>query len=205
MIRMKDIIATYNDSAEEYAKSRVGTEDTDGLERFKSMLQPHARVLDVGCAAGRDTRILKDMGFDVIGSDLAKNLLTIARRENPDIVFVLADIRELPFADNSFDAIWSSAVLHHVHKTEMPKVLGEFWRTLDKDGILYVHTKAGEGMMHTKEETVGGEEREFELVTADELDMMLHEVGFTKLSLEVKESKSRKGLLWVNGFYKKSA
>lgn len=200
---MKDVIDTYNDTAEAYAKSRIGTEDRAQLDKFKSMLGANAKVLDVGCAAGRDTRILKDMGLDVTGSDLAEKLLEIARRENPDIAFVLADMRKLPFPDKAFDAVWCSAVLHHVHKDEMVGTLAEFLRVLVPGGILYVHTKAGLGSLHTKEETVGGEEREFELVTSGELDAMLTGVGFTKLSLEEKESKSRPGLLWVNGFYKK--
>lgn len=200
---MSDIIETYNNTAEEYAASRAGTEDRVELEKLRSFLGEHAKVLDVGCAAGRDTRIMKDMGLDATGSDLAEKLLAIGRRENPDISFVLADMRALPFGDQTFDAVWANAVLHHVSKPEMPGVLREFLRVLKPGGVVYVRTKGGEGVLRTKEATVSGEQREFELVTADELDTMLTDVGYTKISLEVTSSKSRPGLQWVAAFYRK--
>jgi ubiquinone/menaquinone biosynthesis C-methylase UbiE len=199
-----DIIEKYNKAAEEYAQSRIGTEDKDELVKLRALLKPSDKVLDVGCAAGRDTRILKDMGFEAVGSDLAEKLLDIAKRANPDIEFVLADMRRLPFADGAFGAIWASAVLHHVTKEEMPSVLQEFYRVLSTKGILYIHTKAGQGLLRTNEATVKGETREFELVTAKGLDEMLRHAGFSKIELEEKPSKSRPGLSWVNAFYSKA-
>jgi ubiquinone/menaquinone biosynthesis C-methylase UbiE len=200
---MDSSIDIYNNAAAAYAESRIGTEDKAGLEKLRLMLKMDDRVLDVGCAAGRDTRILKDMGFNAIGSDLSEKLLEIARNQNPDIEFVLADMMELPFDDGTFNVVWASAVLHHVSKDTMPKVLKEFNRVLADEGILYLHTKAGEGKLRSKEDTVLGGEREFELVTADEIDAMLLGSGFKKISLEQKASKSRPGLQWLIAFYKK--
>jgi ubiquinone/menaquinone biosynthesis C-methylase UbiE len=200
-----DMIDTYNRTAEAYAKSRVGTEDKDALAQLSHLLPPKARVLDVGCAAGRDAKILKDIGFTVTGIDLAEKLLDIARKSYPDITFILADMRKLPFEDESFDAVWASAVLHHITKNEMPGALQEIRRVLVPGGVLYVHTKAGTGVLTTKEAIVADEEREFTLLTTTELDTMLTNGGYTKLSLELKESRSRKGLLWLNGFYRKVA
>lgn len=200
---MEDIISKYNKTATEYAASRIGTEDLLELEKFKGMINAGDAVLDVGCAAGRDTRILKDMGLNVTGCDMADKLLAIARTENPDINFVHADMRDLPFKELSFKAIWASAVLHHVDKTQMADVLHEFRRVLKKDGLLYIHTKTGSGKLRTHEASVSGEERAFELITAEELNKMLVDNGYLKLSLEVVPSKSREGLFWVNAFYKK--
>ncbi len=200
---MDDVIAKYNKTAEEYAKSRIGAEDKAELAKFKSMLKPGYAVLDVGCAAGRDTRILKGMGFNAVGVDLAEKLIEIARVENPDLKFVLGDMRKLPFDDESYQAVWASAVLHHVGKSEMPAVLHEFWRVLAPGGLLYVHTKAGKGEMQTQEANVHGENREFELMTAEGLDALLTKNDFQKRALEQKQSKSRKGLFWANAFYVK--
>jgi len=198
-----DIIESYNNAAEEYARSRIGIEDRGELERLRSLLKLGDRVLDVGCAAGRDTRILKDMGFRVVGTDLAERLLDIARQTNPNIEFVLADMRRPPFADESFQAVWASAVLHHVERNEMPGVLKEFWRTLATDGILYILTKAGRGLLRTNENSVSGETREFELVTVEELDFMLQSADYKKISLEQNLSKSRPGLYWAKALYRK--
>ncbi len=86
----------------------------------------------------------------------------------------------------------------------MAKVISEFERVLAPGGIVYVHTKAGSGVLRTNETTVSGEEREFELATKDELHTMLVEHGFSKLGLNEVGSKSRPGLKWINAFYKKS-
>jgi SAM-dependent methyltransferase len=63
-----------------------------------------ATVLDLACGAGRHTRILRERWWTV-GLDLSMALLKIARRESPDSPYVRADMRELPFADESFDLV----------------------------------------------------------------------------------------------------
>ncbi|HET7614727.1 MAG TPA: class I SAM-dependent methyltransferase [Gemmatimonadaceae bacterium] len=61
-------------------------------------------VLDLGCGAGRHTRVLFERWWTV-GLDLSLALLRVARRESPDAPYVRADMRELPFADRSFDLV----------------------------------------------------------------------------------------------------
>ncbi len=59
-------------------------------------------VLDLGCGAGRHARLLCDRWWTV-GLDLSSALLKVARRESPAAPYVRADMRELPFAPESFD------------------------------------------------------------------------------------------------------
>lgn len=61
-------------------------------------------VLDLGCGAGRHTKVLFERGWTV-GLDLSMALLKVARRESPGAPYVRADMRELPFADDSFDLV----------------------------------------------------------------------------------------------------
>ena len=61
-------------------------------------------VLDLACGAGRHSKILCERWWTV-GLDLSAALLRVARRESPDAPFVRADMRELPFADESFDLV----------------------------------------------------------------------------------------------------
>ncbi len=61
-------------------------------------------VLDLGCGAGRHTRILEERWWTV-GLDLSMALLRVARREKTDAPYVRADMRELPFAADSFDLV----------------------------------------------------------------------------------------------------
>src|SRR5882762_3022760 len=61
-------------------------------------------VLDLGCGAGRHTKVLFERWWTV-GLDLSVALLKVARKESPDAPYVRADMRELPFADESFDLV----------------------------------------------------------------------------------------------------
>jgi SAM-dependent methyltransferase len=61
-------------------------------------------ALDLGCGAGRHTKVLFERWWTV-GLDLSMALLKEARRESPGAPYVRADMRELPFADESFDLV----------------------------------------------------------------------------------------------------
>jgi SAM-dependent methyltransferase len=61
-------------------------------------------VLDLACGAGRHSKPLCERWWTV-GLDLSASLLRVARREAPDAPYVRADMRELPFADESFDLV----------------------------------------------------------------------------------------------------
>src|SRR5438105_14181408 len=61
-------------------------------------------VLELACGAGRHTKVLSERWWTV-GLDLSMALLKIARKESPDAPYVRADMRELPFADESFDLV----------------------------------------------------------------------------------------------------
>ena len=71
-------------------------------------LAPGARVLDLGCGGGRHSAPLAEAGFSVVGLDLSPELLAAARtRLGPSGRLVRADMRALPFAERSFDAVTS--------------------------------------------------------------------------------------------------
>lgn len=62
------------------------------------------RVLDLACGAGRHSKLLCERWWTV-GLDLSSALLRVARRESPEAPYVRADMRELPFADGTFDLV----------------------------------------------------------------------------------------------------
>jgi SAM-dependent methyltransferase len=61
-----------------------------------------APVLDLACGAGRHQRTLCERGWWTVGLDLSPSLLRAARAEDRTAPLVRADMRELPFADESF-------------------------------------------------------------------------------------------------------
>jgi len=67
-----------------------------------------ARVLDLGCAIGDQSRDLTSRGAQVVGVDADECLIAHARsRQIPGAVFNLGDVRD-PGLDGKFDGIWAS-------------------------------------------------------------------------------------------------
>jgi ubiquinone/menaquinone biosynthesis C-methylase UbiE len=74
-------------------------------------------VLEIGCGTGGFARRLAERSQHVLALDLSPEMIRIAREQSaqfPNIEFQLADVRDWPLADESFDCIASIATLHHV-------------------------------------------------------------------------------------------
>jgi SAM-dependent methyltransferase len=76
-------------------------------------------VLDVGCGMGRFAEVASRWGARVVGIDLSLAAEVAARNLAPGNATIFqADIFQLPFAPESFDAIYSIGVLHHTPNCE---------------------------------------------------------------------------------------
>jgi ubiquinone/menaquinone biosynthesis C-methylase UbiE len=79
-----------------------------------------ARVLDAGCGMGRFAEVCINAGADVHAIDLSTAVEAAARNlsHHPNVSFYQADIMGLPFADATFDFVYSIGVLHHTTNTK---------------------------------------------------------------------------------------
>ncbi|SDE90117.1 Methyltransferase domain-containing protein [Blastococcus fimeti] len=84
------------------------------------------RVLDVGCGAGALARRLAATVPQVDGVDRSPEMVAEARRLSPpNCSFDLGDALALDVAPGSYDAVVSSAVLHHLPLAEaLPRMAG---------------------------------------------------------------------------------
>lgn len=72
-------------------------------------------VLDAGCGGGRYSRVAAEAGANVIGADHTHAVDKAASlcAGLPNVRFVQADLKQLPFAPGSFDLVFSVGVMHH--------------------------------------------------------------------------------------------
>jgi ubiquinone/menaquinone biosynthesis C-methylase UbiE len=100
-------------------------------------------LLDVPCGYGRHAIPLARAGYRVVGVDRSRTLLAEARRragEGPPEL-VDADYRELPFADESFDAALNLFTsLGFLGDDQDVRVLAEIGRVLRPHGRLVIET-----------------------------------------------------------------
>jgi ubiquinone/menaquinone biosynthesis C-methylase UbiE len=112
-----------------------------------------ARVLDAGCGSGSMARLIARSfpQVEVVGLDLRQQYLDFAqaqaRAENiPNVHFRCGDIFDLPFADGSFDIVWTKYVLQWV---KLPKkALAEIKRVTRPGGTVVSCDYVDSGVEH---------------------------------------------------------
>jgi ubiquinone/menaquinone biosynthesis C-methylase UbiE len=96
-------------------------DDVRELERVVASLPP-ARTLDVACGTGFLTRHLRG---EIVGLDQSEAMLAIAAERMPDAGFVQGDALELPFADDSFDRVFTGHFYGHLEEGDRERFLRE--------------------------------------------------------------------------------
>lgn len=96
------------------------------------------RVLDVGCGHGYIHRKLLSFGYNIVGVEIATDVLPFAREANPSITYLGYDGTTLPFDDNSFDVAVTICVMHHVPRKHWPNFSREMRRVLRPGGIAVI-------------------------------------------------------------------
>lgn len=94
------------------------------------------RVLDYGCGHGMAAVALARAGAAVTAFDLSPGYVNEARERaqanGVRIKCVVADGEDLPFEDDSFDAVWGNAILHHL---DLARAGRELHRVLRPGGV----------------------------------------------------------------------
>jgi len=107
-----------------------------------SQIPAGARVLDVPCGTGRHSALLAERGFTVAGLDISEAVLNVARDAAPGGDFRQGDMRELPWPDDSFDAVlnlWTAFGYFETQEEDL-RVMAEFARVLAPGGVLVLDT-----------------------------------------------------------------
>jgi ubiquinone/menaquinone biosynthesis C-methylase UbiE len=123
----------WNRAAEEYADIFDG-QVTEAIEPTldAAAVATGCTLLDIATGPGIIAAAASARGADVVGVDLAENMINVARLRHPAIRFEVADATDLPFEDESFDAVTMGFALFMI--PEPDKALREAHRVLRAGG-----------------------------------------------------------------------
>ena len=99
-------------------------------------IKPGERILDLAAGTGTSTEPFAKLGADAVACDFSLGMLTVGKKRLPHLNFVAGDALNLPFADNSFDAVTISFGLRNVADTK--RALQELYRVTKPGGRMVI-------------------------------------------------------------------
>ncbi|QSJ18899.1 class I SAM-dependent methyltransferase [Nostoc sp. UHCC 0702] len=121
--------------------SRLAAVSVGGEANFRQLalqgLTIHSdnQVLDLCCGSGQSTQFLVKYSQNVTGLDASPLSLRRAQQNVPEATYVEAFAENMPFVDNLFDVVHTSAALHEMQPEQLRKIINEVYRVLKPGGV----------------------------------------------------------------------
>ncbi len=152
-------------------------------------------VLDVGCGSAWTTRRLGEIGHEVIGVDICRELVCAGVTERGRLLknerHLICDYQKLPFSAG-FDVLVSYDALHHA--ASLPQALRSFARALKPGGLIVI---CEPGLWHHRAATSQAAVSRFGVTERSVppflLGRLLPECGFTAIRFEQRWSRIHLG------------
>lgn len=108
----------------------------------KSIKNKNAEVLELACGPGNITKYLLEKRPDlkIMGTDLAPNMISLAKINNPTAEFQLMDCKDISKLEKKYDGIMCGFCLPYLSKEETLKLIGDSAQILNSGGVLYIST-----------------------------------------------------------------
>jgi ubiquinone/menaquinone biosynthesis C-methylase UbiE len=153
--------------------------DRNLLDGFALRFGHDSLVCDAGCGPSAHIgRYVFDKGIPVVGVDISDRCIALARRHNPEMKLLRADMGRLPFADGTIDGLIAYYSLIDTPKKHIGLIFREFHRVLKHNGSLLVAVKAGASEGYLPDLLGIKTEIYFTLFTEEEIAGYYRQAGF---------------------------
>jgi ubiquinone/menaquinone biosynthesis C-methylase UbiE len=106
------------------------------------LIDENAKVLDVGCGGGLDSIFLAQCGLRVMGVDLSKRALGIAReraeKARVEVDWLVGSVLGLPVRAESFDLVTDRGLFHVIEDIDRLGYSSEMFRVLRPSGCVVI-------------------------------------------------------------------
>ena len=141
---MQQSFLVFNDLAEVYQERFMDQSAYhDGFDLFCAQLpQVAPRLLDVACGPGNISKYLLEKCPDaqLLGIDLAPNMLQLAAQNNPQARFQELDAREIHSLQGPFEGIVCGFCLPYLSREATEKLISDTAGLLVPGGVAYFST-----------------------------------------------------------------
>lgn len=135
----KATIQTYEKEAKNFIKRYKELKPYRMQELVDTFFVKGARALDIGCASGRDIRLLKEKGFQVTGLDAVEEFVQHCKSEFPDTAIIKESLPTLSsIADESYENILLCAVLMHLAGEDLIEAVSNIVRVTTPEGRILI-------------------------------------------------------------------
>jgi trans-aconitate methyltransferase len=94
------------------------------------------KAIDFGCGTGRSTRFLMKNGFEVIGIDISKDMIDIAKKTDPKGIYHLVENGKYNhLSEESFDLVLSAFTFDNIPMENKLTCFSGLTSLLNKDGV----------------------------------------------------------------------
>ncbi|NMM48558.1 class I SAM-dependent DNA methyltransferase [Marinigracilibium pacificum] len=142
MDRSSQAVSIFNKKADQYFEKFM--DQNEYLEEIKKFLETlpskNPKVLDVACGPGNLSKLILDQNprIELIGIDLSENMISLAKKNNPDSIFKIMDIRNLNKIKEVFDGIVCGFGIPYLDRNETELFINNCYKKLKANGILYL-------------------------------------------------------------------
>lgn len=181
----------YDVNFQDYFDRTHAIDPASFLSMILNRLANGAKILDVGCGSGRDLLWLKIRGFDATGFERSFGLAGLARSHSGCPVFA-GDFTVYDFSSLRFDALLLTGSLVHLSHAEFPSVLFRISQALNKDGMIFLTVKEGDGVSEDEDG------RFFSLWQRHQIEDNLREHDFTIMDFSRNISAVNVKEVWLS-------
>ena len=162
----------------------------DSLDIFcDNIKKENATVLELACGPGNITKYLleKRPDLEILGTDLAPNMIELAKINNTTAEFQLLDFRDIESLNKKFDAIMCGFGLPYLSKEEAIQFIKDSNQQLNDNGVLYISTMEDDNTKSGFKTGSTGYTIYQNFHQADYLSATLEENGFNIIHLDRME------------------
>lgn len=185
---MDFVVSTYNEIASQY-EAEFST-PTDFFDDFLDLLPSETHLLDLGCGPGVEIAHSIKRGFMVEGVDLSEEMISLAKKKNPEVHISHANIINFVAAKKKKACIASYSLIH-LPKKVLPQAIENISRNLKKDGFLYVAVHEGRSEELVLDEPFNPKLKIFlNIFSKQELIDLLEKGGFKIIETKIRPPQS---------------